>query len=106
MWLLPRSRHQPIGADRHGWAAEEALDRGIVAIMGDDSDLAVVLGEEVENRFVRRLAVRIGDPGSTGDVGEPQPEIAIANARFHASDLNALQTAAEGDEIIPALGIV
>jgi hypothetical protein len=54
MRLLARSRHEPVGAHRHAPAAGEALERRLVAIVGDDPDVALVGDVEVEHRLERR----------------------------------------------------
>ena len=101
MGLLPRPRHQAIGADRHGFPPKEALHRRLVAVVRDDRDLAPVGAEEVEHGRIGRLAVGIVHARGARHVGEAAAEKGVADARLHARDLDAAEAAAEVDEVVP-----
>ena len=105
MRLLTGARHQAVGADRHRRATEEPLDGRLVAVVGDDADLAQVLPVEIEHRLEGAERVEVGTAGGARHVAETLSEEGLADTLPHAGDLNALEPAAETDEVVPGGGV-
>ena len=101
MWLLAGARHETVGADGHAGPAEEPLHGGVVAVVGDDGDLAPVGHEEVDDRLVCGEGREVLVTGRSGHVAQTLAEELIADAGAHAGDLHAVQPAAEVHEVVP-----
>ena len=65
---------------------EEALDRLLVPVMRDDSDVAVVISKEIENGLEGCIAVRVEDAGVARDIGKALAEITHFAVRLYSGN--------------------